>query len=131
MSMRIRRAHLLLLLVALLVASRANASAIFISLDDNGHEFTLDRGDALVISLPATSGTGFTWQAQPVAGGFVKQIGDPAFERDSTMPGASGHQVFHFGVRGGGTGTLKMRYLRPWEKDKPPAKVFKVTLTVE
>jgi inhibitor of cysteine peptidase len=129
--MRIRRAYLLLVLVALLVASRASASAIFISLDDNGHEFTLDRGDALVISLPATSGTGYTWQAQPVAGGFVKQVGDPTFERDSTMPGASGHQVFHFGIGGSGTGTLEMRYMRPWEKDKPPAKVFKVTLTVQ
>jgi len=129
--MRIRRAHLLLLLVALLVASRASASAIFISLDDNGQEFTLDRGDALVISLPATSGTGYTWQAQPVAGGFVKQVGDPAFERDSTMPGAAGHQIFHFGIGARGTGTLEMRYLRPWEKDKPPAKVFKVTLTVQ
>jgi inhibitor of cysteine peptidase len=129
--MRIRRAYLLLVLVALLVASRASASAIFISLDDNGHEFTLDRGDALVISLPATSGTGYTWQAQPVAGGFVKQVGDPTFERDSTMPGASGHQVFHFGIGGSGTGTLEMHYLRPWEKDKPPAKVFKVTLTVQ
>src|SRR5271154_3507045 len=122
--MKVRRGYLLLLLVALLVASRASASAIFISSDDNGHEFTLDRGDALVISLPATSGTGYTWQAYPVARGFVKQIGDPAFERDSTMPGASGHQVFHFGVEGSGSGTLEMRYLRPWEKDKPPAKVF-------
>jgi len=129
--MRIRRAHLLLLLVALLVASRASASAIFISLDDNGREFTLDCGDALVISLPATSGTGYTWQALPVAGGFVKQVGDPAFERDSTMPGASGHQIFHFGIGGRGSGTLEMRYLRPWEKDKRPAKVFKVTLTVQ
>ena len=130
-SMKIRRAHLVLLLVALLVASRALASAIFISIDDNGHEFLLDRGDALEISLPATSGTGYSWQAEPVAGGFVKQIGDPVFKGDSAMPGASGRQVFHFGVEGSGTGTLELKYLRPWEKDKPAAKVFKVTLTAQ
>lgn len=130
-SMRIRRGHLLLLLVALLVASHARASAIFISLADNGHEFALDRGDALEISLPATSGTGYTWQAEPMAGGFVKQIGEPTFNGSSAMPGASGRQVFHFGVEARGSGTLEMRYLRPWEKDKPPAKVFKVTLTVQ
>ncbi len=129
--MRIRRAHLPLLLVALLVASRAYASVIFISQDDSGREFTLDRGDALEISLPATSGTGYTWQAEPLAGGYVKQIGKPTFKGDSAMPGASGHQTFRFAVEARGSGMLEMRYLRPWEKDKPPAKVFKITLTVQ
>jgi inhibitor of cysteine peptidase len=131
--MKGHRSHLVLLLVAgfaLSMASRASASAIFISWDDNGHEFAFDRGDALVISLPATSGTGYTWQAE-VAGGFVKQIGDPAFERDSAIPGASGHQIFRYAVQARGSGTLEMRYLRPWEKDKPAAKVFKITLTVQ
>jgi inhibitor of cysteine peptidase len=129
-----RRSHLVLLLIAgfaLSMASRAGASVIFISREDNGREFTLDRGDALEISLPAISGTGYTWQAEPVAGGFVKLIGEPTFKTDSTMPGASGHQIFHFGVHGSGSGVLEMRYLRPWEKDKPPAKVFKITLTVQ
>jgi predicted secreted protein len=128
--MRIRRSHLLLLLVALLLASRADASVVFISQDDNGREFTLDRGDALEISLPATSGTGYTWQAEPVAGGFVRQVGEPAFTLDSAMPGASGHQIFHFGIGASGTGTLEMRYLRPWEKGSKPAKVFKIMLIV-
>jgi len=128
--MRIRRIHLLLFAVALLLASRANASMVFISQDDNGREFTLDRGDALEISLPATSGTGYTWQAEPVAGGFVKEVGEPAFALDSAKPGASGHQIFHFGIDASGTGTLEIRYLRPWEKDAKPAKVFKIMLIV-
>jgi predicted secreted protein len=128
--MRIRRSHLLLYVVVLLVASRASASMVFISQDDNGREFTLDRGDALEISLPATSGTGYTWQAEPVTGGFVRQVGEPAFALDSAMPGASGHQIFHFGIDASGTGTLEIRYLRPWEKDAKPAKVFKIMLIV-
>ena len=128
--MRIRRSQLLLLLVALLLASRANASVVFISQEDNGREFTLDRGDALEISLPATSGTGYTWQAEPVAGGFVRQVGEPAFTLDSAMPGASGHQIFHFGIGASGTGTLELRYLRPWKKDAKPAKDFKIMLIV-
>ncbi len=117
-------------LAAMLVAARVSASAIFISPDDNGREFDLDRGDALEISLPATSGTGYTWQAEPVPGGFVKQIGEPAFTLDSAMPGASGHQIFHFGIEASGTGTLEIRYLRPWEKGSKPAKVFKIMLIV-
>src|ERR1700722_18111312 len=134
--MIIRRSHLLLLLVAcntafaLSVPTRANASVVFISQEDNGREFALDRGDALEISLPATSGTGYTWQAEPVADGFVKQVGESAFALDSAMPGASGHQVFHFSIDGSGTGALEIQYLRPREKATKPAKVFKIMLIV-
>jgi predicted secreted protein len=128
--MRIRRSQLLLFLVVLLLASRVSASMVFISQDDNGREFTLDRGDALEITLPATSGTGYTWQAAPVAGAFVKQVGEPAFALDDAMPGTKGHQIFHFGIEASGTGSLEIRYLRPWEKDSKPAKVFKIMLIV-
>lgn len=128
--MRIRWSQSLLFLIALLVVSRADASVVFISLDDNGREFTLDRGDALEISLPATSGTGYTWQAEPVAGALVKQVGEPAFALDSAMPGASGHQVFHFSIDASGTGALEIQYLRPWEKGAKPAKVFRIMLIV-
>src|SRR6202521_1514694 len=112
-----RRSHLLLLLVAIALSMprQARASVVFISQDDNGREFALDRGDALEISLPATSGTGYTWQADPVAGAFAKQVGEPAFTLDNAMPGAAGHQIFHFGIEATGTGTLEMLYLRPWE----------------
>src|ERR1700757_3923061 len=128
--MRIRRSYLLLLLLALTLSltRRASASMVFISPDDNGREFTLDRGDALEISLPATSGTGYTWQAEPVADGFVKQVGEPGFALDSGIPGASGHQIFHFSIDGSGTGALEIQYLRPWEKATKPAKVFKIML---
>ena len=133
--MTIRRSHLLLLVAiattfALSLPRRASASVVFISQEDDGREFTLDRGDALEISLPATSGTGYTWQAEPVAAGFVKQVGEPAFTFDSAMPGASGRETFHFSVEASGTGTLEMRYLRPWEKGMKPAKVFKTMLIV-
>ena len=130
--MKIRRTHLLPLLIGftLCFAMRASASVVFISQDDDGREFALDRGDALEISLPAKSGTGYTWQAEPIAGGFARQVGEPAFTLDNAMPGASGLQIFHFGIEASGTGTLEMHYLRPWEKGTNPAKVFKIMLIV-
>jgi len=130
--MTFRRSYWLLLLLALTlsVPRRAGASVVFISQGDNGREFALDRGDALEISLPATSGTGYVWQAEPIAGGFARQVGEPAFTLDNAMPGASGHQIFHFGIESTGTGALEMLYLRPWEKGSKPAKVFKIMLIV-
>jgi predicted secreted protein len=117
-------------MIVALTVSRAIASMIFISQDGNGRELTLDRGDALEISLPATSGTGYTWRAEPIAGAIVKQIGEPRFKSDSAKLGASGYQVFVFVPAAEGAGVLELHYLRPWEKDKTPAKVFKVMLTV-
>ena len=135
--MSIRRSHLLLILVAsaaafALSAPRcASASVIAATESDNGREFTLARGDRLEISLPATPGTGYTWQAAPIAGARVKPVGDTRFKPDSAMPGASGHEIFRFSAEASGTSTLEMRYVRPWEKDSPPAKVFSILLIIK
>jgi predicted secreted protein len=134
--MNFRRSHLLLLLVASATAfalsapGRASAGMMAVTESDNGREFTLARGDRLEISLPATSGTGYTWQAAPIADALVKPVGDTKFKLDNAMPGASGHQIFRFSIEASGTGTLELRYIRPWEKGTPPAKVFKILLIV-
>jgi inhibitor of cysteine peptidase len=111
-------------------AKRANAGVIAVAEADNGREFTLSRGDTLEVSLSATSGTGYTWQAAPIADALVKQVGDMKFKVNNAMPGASGHQIFRFSVEASGTGTLEIRYIRPWEKDARPAKVFRILLIV-
>ena len=97
---------------------------------DNGRELTLSRGDTLEVSLPATSGTGYTWQPVPIADPLAKPVGDMKFKTDHAIPGASGHQIFRYLVDASGTGTIEMHYLRPWEKGTPPAKVFKLLLMV-
>jgi len=132
--LKICRSHLLLLLVAaafaLSLPSRASAGMVTVTEADNGRELTLSRGDTLEVSLPATSGTGFTWQAVPIADPLAKPVGEMKFKTDHAIPGASGNQVFRFLVDTSGTGTIEMRYIRPWEKDTPPAKVFKLLLIV-
>ena len=115
---------------ALSAPRRASAGMMAVTESDNGREFTLARGDRLEISLPATSGTGYTWQAAPIADALVKPVGDTKFKLDNAMPGASGHQIFRFSIEASGTGTLELRYIRPWEKGTPPAKVFKILLIV-
>jgi hypothetical protein len=86
---------LLLLLVASAIASalsaprRAIAGMVAVSEADNGRELTLSRGDMLEVSLPATSGTGYTWQPVPIADPLAKPVGDMKFKTDHEMPGAS------------------------------------------
>jgi predicted secreted protein len=134
--MNIRRSHLQLIFAAattafaLSIPMRASASVIAATESDNGRELMLSRGDTLEVSLPASSGTGYTWQPTPVADALVKPVGETKFKLDNQVPGASGHQIFRFSVEASGTGTLEMRYLRPWEKGSPPAKIFKIMLIV-
>ena len=117
-------------IAALFVFAVAHAGVIGVTEADNGHEFTLSRGDTLEVSLPATSGTGYTWQEAPIADALVKPVGDTKFKIDDAMPGGSGHQIFRFSVESSGTGALEIHYLRPWEKDARPAKVFRILLIV-
>ena len=130
--MKIRRANLLLLFVglALSLPSLAFAGMSTVTEADNGRELTLARGDTLEVSLPATSGTGYTWQQVPIADPLAKPVGEMKFKTDHEMPGASGHQIFRYSVEESGNGSIELRYLRPWEKDTPPAKVFKLLLIV-
>jgi inhibitor of cysteine peptidase len=125
---------LLLLLVAVAFAlsppSYAIAGMLTVTEADNGRELTLSRGDTLEVSLPATSGTGYTWQPAPIADSLAKPVGEMKFKTDHAIPGASGNQIFRYLVDESGTGTIEMRYIRPWEKDTPPAKVFKLLLIV-
>ena len=84
----------------------------------------------LEVSLPATSGTGYTWQAVRIADPLAKPVGEMKFKTDHAIPCASGNQVLRYMLDASGTGTIEMHYLRPWEKDTPPAKVFKLLLIV-
>jgi len=130
--LKIRRIHFLLLLIAFALSptSRAIAGMVAVTEADNGRELTLSRGDMLEVSLPATSGTGYTWQPAPIADPLAKPVGDMKFKTDHEMPGATGHQIFRYSVDESGNGSIELRYIRPWEKDTPPAKVFKLLLIV-
>ena len=108
----------------------AIAGMLTVTEADNGRELTLSRGDTLEVSLPATSGTGYTWQPVPIADPLAKPVGEMKYKTDHAIPGASGNQIFRYSVEESGTGTIEMHYIRPWEKDTPPAKVFKLLLIV-
>ena len=121
---------LLLVGLALSTSNRAFAGMSTVTEADNGRELTLSRGDTLEVSLPATSGTGYTWQQVPIADPLAKPVGEMKFKIDNAMPGASGNQIFRYSVEESGNGSIELRYVRPWEKDTPPAKVFKLLLIV-
>ncbi|HYL59879.1 MAG TPA: protease inhibitor I42 family protein [Candidatus Acidoferrales bacterium] len=117
---------------SLAVIATVEARTVTVTEKDSGSETILARGDTLEVSLPATSGTGYVWQVAKVESSILSQSGNATFEHDGkAMPGAMRHQTFHFSANAAGAGLLELRYLRPWEKDTPPAKSFTLNVLVK
>jgi inhibitor of cysteine peptidase len=121
---------LLLLLPLALVAAEQPAQ---VKADSDGKTITLKVGDHFDITLEENASTGYSWRVIEGLGGVVEQLGEPDFHSNSSDPnlvGAGGTVTYHFKAAGIGTTTLKLVYHRSWEKDKPPAKTFQVTVVV-
>jgi inhibitor of cysteine peptidase len=93
---------------------------------------TVPKGAALVVRLPITTGTGYTWVIARNNADQLKPAGKPTVERPARpVPGAKTTQVFRFDAATAGTSELTLEYKRPFEKDKAPAKTYKITVKVE
>ncbi len=98
---------------------------------DNGRTVTLAKGAALTLRLEASPGTGYGWQIQKNEPELLKLIDKPIFEKsEPDRPDAKEQEVFHFRASAPGSAKLELVYTRPWEKDKPPAKTFRIEAVI-
>jgi inhibitor of cysteine peptidase len=105
--------------------------AVTVTDKDKG-KVTVPKGGALVVKLPITTGTGYTWVIAKNNADQLKPAGKPMIEKPAKpVPGAKTTQVFRFDASAAGTSELTLEYKRPFEKDKPPAKTYKITVKVE
>jgi inhibitor of cysteine peptidase len=99
---------------------------------DKDGKVTLGKGEVLEVRLAANLTTGFSWQLAKNDTDRLKPQGKPVYERPKEpRPGAGGMQVFRFTAEATGKSELRLIYKRPFEKDTPPAKTFKLTVEVE
>lgn len=130
---RSRSTALLAALAALLFAASAFAQGkvVDVSDPDDGGMLRLNPGDVIRLRLHSTPGTGYSWQFVQLDKSKLDLVGTPAFvPPPKGIPGAEGHQVFHLQAKGSGTCVVDLEYLRPWEKNAPAARKFKITVTV-
>lgn len=92
----------------------------------------LALGGKLTITLVSNITTGYSWTVASQSKALLTQTGEPVYESPSTdMDGAPGRQTFTFKADAVGQGdTLTLHYRRPWEKDKPPAQVCRVYVSI-
>src|SRR5262245_27428803 len=91
------------------------------------------KGDTLLVKLPATAGTGFTWAVNSYDKDKLETDGKLKTEvdKEKKVVGGPVTQVFTFTAKAAGKAELEMKYSRPFEKDKAPAKLFKVTVQID
>ncbi|MCL5037980.1 MAG: protease inhibitor I42 family protein [Chloroflexi bacterium] len=96
---------------------------------DNGSKITVSQNDLVIVRLEYTSGTGYTWVADKPERDKLLLMKNPEFAAGD-MPGAKGIEIFTFKAMETGPSVIRINYLRPWEKNVPPAETFTLNLEV-
>lgn len=108
-------------------------SVVKINESDANSTIELHVGDKLEVSLEGNPTTGYNWSVEPQAESILKQVGEIEFiqsQKNQSLVGAGGTILIHFEAVKSGKTSLKLIYHRPWEKDIPPIKTYKVNIVV-
>jgi inhibitor of cysteine peptidase len=97
--------------------------------DDNSH-LCLYVGDTLTIKLASNPTTGYSW-GQLDGAAHLQMLSAEGEHRSADRVGAPGFQTFSLKATEAGNATVTLNYFRPFEKDKPAAKIFLVFVTIE
>jgi len=101
---------------------------------DNGKTLTAKAGQELVVSLKGNPTTGYTWILAGIDGAAVVLDGKIEYQEDphpEPRVGVPGMFRAKFKALQSGKATVKLAYLRPWEKNQKPAELFEITVSVE
>jgi inhibitor of cysteine peptidase len=98
---------------------------------NNGGSVTLKSGEVLEVRLKSQPGTGYKWYLNADPSPCLQQLEESVTTPDSPGVGRPVFQVFKFKGQKHGTVTLKLSYMRAWEKSKPPASSFEITASIQ
>ena len=123
----------LIILLTACLSMTLSAARLDVTDEENGKDLLLNRGDLLVVYLPANRTTGFGWQATFSKAGILKTEGDAFYLANRTsahLVGSGGTETWIFRADKSGNTTLTFGYARPWEKGKAPEKTVAWPVTV-
>jgi inhibitor of cysteine peptidase len=102
--------------------------AVQLSEADNGRTVQLQKGDHIVIQLPANPTTGYNWQMQPNSDFSVSQ----QYLAQSDAAGGAGMDVFELVSQGNGqNGSIEFQYRRSWEAAARSEKQFSISYHIQ
>jgi inhibitor of cysteine peptidase len=123
-------ASLALALALALLAMVAAGKTTLCDESDNNTHVILYVGDTLSIRLKSNVTTGYSWNTAELPS-TLQELDSKSERGRSGRVGEAGFQFFTFRATAPGQSTLKLNYFRPFEKDSPPAKTFRLSLSIE
>lgn len=119
-------------IILLLVSFSASASvSVKLTDEDLGSTVKLGIGEILEVVLRGNPTTGYAWDIASLDKEILKQVGETEFKPDRKARGSGGQIIMRFKAQAAGKTSLKIIYHRPFEKERPPIKVFEVTVSVK
>lgn len=97
---------------------------------DAGRTIELERGKRITLRLEANHSTGYTWATTASGDGALERLGEPFYTVEKSVPGGGGAEYWTFRAVRSGKQELRFEYRRPWEKDKPAAKVLSYMISI-
>jgi inhibitor of cysteine peptidase len=137
MKCKIASVATLVVLVAavsdLRIASAANKTPkpLQVTDADNGKTVAVAVGRSFDVVLKGNASTGYQWKVDKIDGDGAEQVGKIDYVMDKNpqrMVGVGGRYVVHFKAVKAAKTKIRLAYVRPWEKDKPPEKTFSVAI---
>jgi len=92
---------------------------------------TAQVGEQFTVALDSNPSTGYSWQIVGFDQAVVTLLSSEFRRADNPMPGASGRQIWTFKAASKGGTNISLKYIRPWERNTPPAKTASVAVTVK
>lgn len=91
--------------------------------DDMTNTINTTVGKEFVITLDANATTGYEWQlTNPIDNSLIKFVSSEYVPDKTGLVGSGGKSIWTFRAVQAGKAQLSFKYIRPWEKDAPPAK---------
>jgi predicted secreted protein len=88
-------------------------------------------GESFSITLESNPTTGYKWElSDPVDTRIIKLVGSAFRAAESKLLGAGGREIWTFKAVGKGRTEIRMKYVRPWEKDIPPIETEVIKVNV-
>ncbi len=107
-------------MTALTLCTAALISTSCSTTEANKNSLTAEKGSTVTIRVEGNPSTGYSWEASEISPNLT--LIDRHFEdtrKDPQLLGAPGMFVFTFKALEAGTGSVRLDYLRPWEKVAP------------
>lgn len=116
----------------LMISSWAHAAQLDLTEAENGKDIVLGKRDALVVRLPANPSTGYSWQPSFSKPDIFKALGSGTYETAKTGNKVGVPMTVAWKLKAVKSGSLRITftYIRPWEKNVPPAREVSWPVTI-